>query len=325
MLSLAVGRAHAQSADTSTLAEQLFNEARDLARANQWPEACTKFEASLRYDSALGTRLNLATCYEHIGKLASAWGLYRESSELASKAGDVKRHDYAEQQAAALEPRLPRLAIAPPDRQPPGFAVKRDDTAIDAGALGTALYVDPGPHGITASAPGFEAFTQTITLVEGKTETIAIPELKAAPVPPPRSPKPPANHHVDRTPAAEPAVRVSRIHMYIALSSGVTGVAAVGVSLVFGTKANSSFNDAKALCGVNLVCSPDDYSKGQQLIHDARSHATTSTVFITAGAVAIAAGAIVYLTAPRTRERTAARLVPIAHPGDVGLALLGRF
>ena len=85
------GRAHAQPGASSTIAEQLFNQARDLAKANQWVEACPKFEASLRYDPVLGTQLNLATCYEHIGKLASAWGLYREATELANKAGDAKR------------------------------------------------------------------------------------------------------------------------------------------------------------------------------------------------------------------------------------------
>src|SRR5580765_1782681 len=158
VLLVAAGRTQAQSGDSSAIAEQLFNQARELAKVNQWAEACPKFEASLRYDPVLGTRLNLATCYEHIGKLASAWGLYRESIELANKAGDTKRAEYAQKQATALEPRLPKLAISAPSSPPTGFVVKRDDTAVDAGALGVALYVDPGTHKVTASAPGFEAF-----------------------------------------------------------------------------------------------------------------------------------------------------------------------
>src|SRR3954469_777029 len=107
VMTLATGNALAQPAsggnagNSSALAEQLFNQGRDLAKANQWADACPKFEASLHYDPVLGTKLNLATCYEHIGKLASAWGLYRESIELAKKSGDVKRRDYAQKQAAA--------------------------------------------------------------------------------------------------------------------------------------------------------------------------------------------------------------------------------
>jgi Tfp pilus assembly protein PilF len=78
VVAVAASRAQAQSSDTSAIAEQLFNQARDLAKANRWAEACPRFEASLRADPVLGTRLNLATCYEHLGKLASAWGIYRE-------------------------------------------------------------------------------------------------------------------------------------------------------------------------------------------------------------------------------------------------------
>src|SRR5215510_3468909 len=138
---ISAGHAHAQSSDSGSIAEQLFNQARDLAKAKRWAEACSKFEASLRYDPALGTRLNLATCYEHLGKLASAWSVYRESIDLARKLGDTKRRDYARNQAAALEPRLARLAIAAPARPPAGFVVTRDGTQIDPGALGIALYV----------------------------------------------------------------------------------------------------------------------------------------------------------------------------------------
>src|ERR1044071_3669673 len=154
LVSLLAGSAQAQSSDSSALAEQLFNQARDLIKANKWAEACPKFEASLRYDPVLGTRLNLATCYEHIGKLASAWGLYRESIDAAKKAGDAKRGDYAAKQAAALEPRLPKLAISAPPNKPPGFVVKRDGTPIDPGELGAALYLDPGTHEVVASATG---------------------------------------------------------------------------------------------------------------------------------------------------------------------------
>jgi hypothetical protein len=82
----------------------------------------------------------------------------------------MKRHDYAQAQAAALEPRLPRLTLSAPADRPAGFVVRRDGTPIAAGALGVALYVDPGEHEVTASAPGFEAFTQTVRLVPGKAE-----------------------------------------------------------------------------------------------------------------------------------------------------------
>src|SRR5262245_4894520 len=227
MVALAAGRARAQSQEgnSSALAEQLFNQGRDLVKANQWAEACPKFEASLRYDPVLGTRLNLATCYEHIGKLASAWGLYRESMELAKKAGDTKRADYAQKQAAALEPRLPKLAISAPANPPSGLVIKRDETPVDTGALGIALYVDPGSHKVTASAPGFEAFSVTVTLVEGKTEMLAIPNLAPRPAEPATLPAKPVKPAGELS--AEPAPPRSRNRTYLALALGGAGVVAL--------------------------------------------------------------------------------------------------
>jgi len=278
----------------------------------------------LRYDPVLGTRLNLATCYEHIGKLASAWGLYRDSIELAKKAGDVKRADYAQKQATALEPRLPKLAISAPANPPAGFTVQQDDTTIDAGGFGAALYVDPGTHKITASAPGFEPFAVTVTLVEGKTETLAIPALQAKPVPAQVTDS--STHPSERRDATELTVPPSRTRKYVAIGVGAAGVAAVGVGLVFGAKANSTYSDAKALCDPNLVCSsPADYGKAKELMHDARSRATTSTVLVIGGGAAIVTGAIVLLTAPHAREQASARIVPVTHDHGAGLAIMREF
>src|SRR5262245_7567120 len=285
MVALAAGRARAQSQEgnSSALAEQLFNQACDLVKANQWTEACPKFEASLRYDPVLGTRLNLATCYEHIGKLASAWGLYRESMELAKKAGDTKRAEYAQKQAAALEPRLPKLAISAPASPPAGLAIKRDDTTVDAGALGVALYVDPGTHKITASAPGFEAYSVTVTLVEGKTETLAIPALTAKPAEPAaEEPKPLATPEVtDQGPR-------QKSRTYLALGVGAAGVVALGVSAFFGAKASSRYSDAKKVCGEQLMCTTQaDLEHSKQLVDNAHSAANVSTGLFVGGVAAI--------------------------------------
>jgi hypothetical protein len=321
------GTAYAQSpsasGSSSALAEQLFNQGRELTRSNQWAEACPKFEASLRYDPVLGTRLNLATCYEHIGKLASAWGLYRESLELAKKAGDTKRAEYALKQANALEPRLPKLAIFLPSNPPTGFVVRRDDTPVDAGALGVALYVDPGAHTVSASAPGFEAYTTSINLVEAKTETVAIPAMVAKPDAPAVAAEPkPAGAPVD----GEPEPLPSNNRTYIAIGAGAAGLVAVGVGLVFGAKASSSYSDAKKLCGDDLKCPAADLDRDKKLVSDARSSATISTVMVIGGGAAIAAGAIVYLTAPHGHSReTQARIVPVTHNGGAGLALTGTF
>jgi hypothetical protein len=322
VVSVVTGRAQAQPGDASAAAEQLFEQGRELAQQNRWPEACAKFEHSLRYEQALGTQLNLARCYKHIGKLASAWRLFREAIAQATGAGDVERRDFARTQADALEPRLPRLTISVPQNPTAGLVVTRDGAQVDAGALGVALYVDPGTHVITASAPGFEVFRQTAMLVEGEAETVAIPALVAMPV---HATVPARAQDDSHATTSQPEIVISPTRKYVAAAVGVMGVAGIGVGLVFGVKANSAYHDAKALCGSNLACSTDNYSRGQQLIHDTRSAGMISTVLVIAGGGVVATGAIVFLTGRRPRERAAAQVVPLIYDRGSGVALTGRF
>jgi hypothetical protein len=321
VVSVVTGRAQAQPGDASAAAEQLFEQGRELAQQNRWPEACAKFEGSLRYEQALGTQLNLAKCYKHIGKLASAWRLFGEAIAQATEAGDVERRDFARTQADALEPRLPRLTISGPQNPPAGLVVTRDGAQVDAGAPGVALHVDPGTHVITASAAGFEVFRQTVMLAEGEAKTVAIPTLMAVPVPA----TVPARAEDGHAAASPPEIAISPTRKYVALTASAMGMASICVGLVFGAKARSAYHDAKELCGSNLACSTDNYARGQQLIRDTRSEATISTVLVAAGGAAVVTGVVVYLTGRRPRERAAAQVVPVIYDRGSGLAVTGRF
>lgn len=315
---ISVATATRADAQSGAIAEQLFNEARDLGKAGKWEEACPKFEASFKQDPALGTRLNLANCFERIGKLASAWGIYRDAATFAQKAADAKRADYANKQALLLEPRLPKLTITPPAIPPAGFTVQRDGAPVNGPELGLALYVDPGTHEVTASAPGFETHSQKLTLVEGKAEVLVIPDL----TPKSAEPKP----KVGPVTPVEDTTPVSSTRRYVGLGVGVGGLVAVGVGLVFGKQAMSANDDAKALCGDDLQCSSANLAKGQQLIDDGRTKATISSVLVVTGAVALSAGLVLFITAPRANERvTTARIVPVINSTGAGIGFAGSF
>src|SRR5579862_5648801 len=89
--SLLVRPAAAQSASEQAAAEALFNQARDLMAAKQYADACPKFAESERLDPAPGTLLNLATCYERNGQIASAWVTFKEAATAAHKADQADR------------------------------------------------------------------------------------------------------------------------------------------------------------------------------------------------------------------------------------------
>lgn len=313
--------ASAQSAADKAAAEQLFKEARALMNAKQFEEACPKLEASLRLDAALGTRLNLASCYEEVGKLASAWGMYHEAADLAANENQPKRVKFAQDHAKALEPRLPKLVItvAAPVA---GQTVLRDGTVIDAALYGTPIYVDPGTRTIEAKAPDYKPFSLEITVLEGKETKVEVPELVAEPKLPPHFGGP------SRDPGSAEEVVVrgdpGKTRRLTGLIVGGSGLAATAVGLGFGWSARSKWNDAKAdgKCDTDTnLCTPE----GQELADAARRRATISTVFVGVGAAMMVTGAVLYFTAPKAERPRRARLVPAGGHDSLGLALTGQF
>jgi hypothetical protein len=128
----------------------------------------------------------------------------------------------------------------------------------------------------------------------------------------------------DRPPGPAP----SRRKLY-AVIVGAGGLATLATGLVFGTSARSKWNEAKALCGDDLMCDdPATLDRGNRLVNAAESRARLSTALVAGGAVLLGAGAVLWLTAPsssRTTTPTALHLAPHAGPGRAGLVLGGRF
>ena len=74
--SLSSRAAFAEDAGNPAAARALFSEGRKLSAAGKYSEACPKFEESLRLDRGIGTKFNLADCWAHSNRTASAWGLF---------------------------------------------------------------------------------------------------------------------------------------------------------------------------------------------------------------------------------------------------------
>src|SRR5262249_47247009 len=154
---------------------------------DKFAEACPKLLESYRIDPAIGTKFYLAECYEHIGRLASAWTYYLEVVDEAHREGAKDREKFATQRADALKPRLPRLVIKPAGdlRGVPGLAVQRDGMAVGEGMWDTPVPVDLGPHTIRATAPNKKPLElQTNVKQEGGEVPVEIPMLADLPATP---------------------------------------------------------------------------------------------------------------------------------------------
>jgi tetratricopeptide (TPR) repeat protein len=321
------GVARAQSGADKAMAEQLFEAGRALVKQGKHAEACPKFEASFALDPALGTQLNLARCYERVGKLASAWGHYREAAGRARQAGQPQRERAARGFAAALEPALPRLVIRlTAGGDVPGLEVARDGRAVSPALFDTEVYVDPGPHEITATASGYERFAVTVSAREREQVVVAIPVLTplaagAGPAPPAAGP---AAGAVD-APARRAGGRGRRL---LGLGLGSGGIALLAGSAGFALAANAAWDEAfdSGACARDaLVCTP----AGQDLTDRARARGLVADVLAGAGVALAVTGAVLYLTAPSGDDAPAAGgaagVRPVLGPGAVGVAVTGSF
>ena len=155
-------------ADQAT-AEALFSEGRRLFTDGNYAAACTKFEASNKADPAVGTQLNLAMCYEKLGKTASAWATYMQVANASGSSGRNDRAQLAQAHATALLPTLSKLTIT----APAGTSIRVDGVAWSAAATGIPTPVDPGNHTIDATAPNKPAFRRVV-LVPGSAASVTV-------------------------------------------------------------------------------------------------------------------------------------------------------
>src|SRR5258708_37292521 len=77
--------AHAQNDPVA--ARTLFDEGRKLLADGKYDAACPKLEESQRLDPGMGTLVNLAECWEHIGRTALAWARFHKGTDPARTEG----------------------------------------------------------------------------------------------------------------------------------------------------------------------------------------------------------------------------------------------
>lgn len=296
------GGAQGKSGGNRAAAEALFNQGRDLMTAGKFVEACPKFEASQQLDPGLGTMLNLAECYEKTGRTASAWAEYREAIPLARAAGSKARQDLATERAQALQERLSTLTIRAMSGEDSNahLEIRRDGVALQEAELGAPIPVDPGEHVVEAVAPGKQPWSSKVQVGPNAAKVaVEIPALQAsgngaAPTPAAQTPATATSTTAPVTDndASDPGAARRTTGLIL----GGAGVVGIGIGAFFGIQASSKWSDAKGKC--------TDYpyncgAEGQDLRSSAHSAATVSTVGFIAGGALLAAGAVIYFTAPK--------------------------
>lgn len=297
-LGLAVAHpASAQTPENKAAAQTLFDRAMLLMTAGKYKEACSLLEESQRLDAGMAAQFRLAECYEQAGRLASAWTTFVEVAHAARAASMSDRERVAQERAAALKPKLSYLIIQVPEAvaATPGLQIKRDGAVIGRPQWGAEVPVDSGVHAIDVIAPGRNRWTARVKVEPGQaTTTINVPALALELATPAR---PSSTVLPDKVDASSWSTQRT-----VGVVVGGVGVAGVVVGAVFGVRSLSENADSDSHCTAGAPDRCDE--AGLQLRSDARTAATVSTVTFAVGGAAVAAGVVLFATAPAGRSKT---------------------
>ncbi len=271
------------SSENRALAETLFFTGRGMMEAKRYADAAVKLAESYRLDPAPGTLLNLAVCHQNIGKVASAWGEFRQALADAKRAGRADREELAAAAIAELEPELPWLSIeVPTAARVPGLEITRNGLRISSAAWATELPVDPGDVEIVARAPGYKPKTQKVKIEKKQHLTVQVEKLDVAPI----ETRPVDGWSVRR----KTGLAIVGFGVTAATIGAAFGVAAIGRRLS-SDRACDLF-DGERRC---TQSGADDMSK-------AKTFAWISDVGIGLGAIAIVTGGYLMITGGEARE-----------------------
>jgi hypothetical protein len=300
-----------------------FQQGIELEHAGNWAGALSVFREVGQVRMTPQVRYHIATCEEKLGKLVVALGGY----ELAlSDAEGMQPEFIAEVEAAIaqLKGRIPKLVIQRGEGAD-AASIELDGVTLGNSSIGVETAVDPGPHTVSATAPGRARYTQTVTISETETHALSVTleplVTDAPPPPPPVAEQPPVTE--------EPKLKYG-ITPYIL---GGVGAASLITSGVFFYLNQSAVSDLEDRCP-DHDCSKlekDAWSSAQDDYDSAKTKEVVAWVSGGVGVAALGAGVALYLLDHKPTQETVAsqkrgvRVIGSAPGADAGLSLHGVF
>jgi serine/threonine-protein kinase len=315
-------------------AQALFDEAKALTSKGFYGEACPKLAESEKLDPGLGTEFHLADCWQHLGRTATAWALFRQVESEAHALGQPGRERVAHDRATALAPFLPKLVIeANAAASIPGLTITRDGDSVSREQWGAPIPIDPGTHVVAVQAPDKQPWETTVEVAGGgATLRVDVPLLAdrsppapapvpvSAPAPAPAPPMPPGA--APTRPGVTSAMPLGGERMVVQSPGGVQR--AVGWILVGAGVAGLA---AAAYFGGKWLDEHNSHSASRR--DDATTQGNDAEAALGASLAALFVGTCVVVTAPGPRlvPQSTARveLSPIVGPTHGGLTLRGSF
>jgi hypothetical protein len=286
--------AWAQSRDPA-MATELFNAGRDLMKSGDYAAACPKLATSLTLDAKVGTMARLAECEEQIGQLVNARAHWAQALNLARTEGDA-RLGRVESEFRRLDGLVPKIDVELGTPAPRGASLTVDQVDLGPASFGLPIPVEPGPHTVTVTADGKQAWTQVVRVSRaGAVTRVDVPPLSDAPLLPTA-----AADVVAATAATSPSrpAPATRALPIAAVATGGAGIVALGVGVAFGVVAKSKLDDSNHDGCVGDTCSQPGFGER----NDARTAGDVSTTLFIVGGALAAAGVTLWALSPRAQH-----------------------
>jgi hypothetical protein len=270
-------------------ADRLFAEGRKALTAEDPKKACELFEEAIKLDvTATGTMLNLGLCYEKLQKYASSLYWFRKAQAAAFENKLTDYENAAKEHTQLNAPKVSVLTITIVGAA--DADVRLDGKKVEPTDYGR-VEVDAGSHEIVSRASGKKKVIQTISINEAESKAVSI-EFKEAAV----------AEYIDRGSGRR---------------KGAVILGAAGVATLIGVGIYGFVERGK-------YCEDKDCTMGEDAAKDRLRYIGTGLFVVGLGAVA--AGTILYLTAPGKEQISdGTAFTPVVAPDQVGFAFSGSF
>jgi len=301
----------ARAADPSSTADDALQRGIELRKEGRDTEALQEFERAYAVAPTPRARAQIGLAEQALGRWVTAEEHLKEA--LAARDDPWIAH-YAEPLEKALATVGRHLGSLDATASVAGAALSVNGARAGDLPLAHPIRVVAGTAVLAVHAPGYVEVRRTIEVAPGATMH---EEFTLVAEPPPGS-VPPAPRVRVIEHSAPPADSSATLRTAGVITAGV-GVAGLAVGGVFGLRTLSDKSDRDAHCA-GSGCD----ARGVQLDHDARTHATISTIGFGAGALCIAAGAVLFWRGTRAPDRaTGLRVVPAFGSGTAGITAIG--
>jgi hypothetical protein len=298
----------AQDDDELTRARAQFQQATELEQAGNWAAALQRFREVGQVRMTPQVRFHIAVCEENLGRLVAALGGYELALAEADSVGPEFRAE-VEQSIGRLRARIPKLVIVR-GKGAASAAIALDGIALGGTSIGVEVPLDPGPHALTAKAPNYKPFQQTVEL---KAEGVTRVEVTLEALP---------QELLIKAGALQPEKPPSKVVPYVL--GGVGAVSLIGSGVLFGLR-QGALQDLEDACGQGgKSCPPSMQSR----YDDLKFYHYGAQVALGVGVAAVGTATAILLLQrkkPKEPEKTSLELVPVAGGSEIGASVSGTF